>query len=75
MVYTSIDTLTTYTNVYWECAQILEDLHLDIVFTLEIIWSLGMQNNNQLYPALVLNQNIMVLPMFLLNLAGFKIYS
>jgi len=57
-----------------EGAQIREDLYLDIVYTLEIIWSLGLQNDNQFYPALVLKQSIEVLLMLLLNLDGFETY-
>jgi hypothetical protein len=57
-----------------EDAQILEGLLLEIMCTLGIIWSLGLQNDNQPYPALVLKQNIMVLLMLLLNLVGFENY-
>jgi hypothetical protein len=33
---------------------------------------IGLQNDNQPYPALVLKQNIVVLLMLLLNLVGFE---
>jgi hypothetical protein len=69
-----VDSLTTYTDADWGDAQILDALRLDIVSILGIIWSLGLQNDNQPYPALVLKPNIVVLPMLLLNLAGFETY-
>jgi hypothetical protein len=57
-----------------EVVQTQEDPRPNSVSILGIIWSIGLQNDNQLYLALVLKQSIVVLLMLLLNHVGFKTY-
>jgi hypothetical protein len=51
-----VDTLIKYTDADWEVVQTLEDPRPNSVSILGIIWFIGLQNDNQIYPALVLKR-------------------
>ncbi|MCH82020.1 hypothetical protein A2U01_0002816 [Trifolium medium] len=69
----SITSLISYTDADWGDALILDDLPLVTVCSLEIIYFHGHPKGNPPYLALVLKSNIVELPMWYLNLAGYEI--